>query len=117
MLWIAALTLNRRLTEAYPAWNLVNDTRQLSDDPRANPTLYNWNVVWVKTCDGGSWTGNREQPEMVDGTPLYYRGRRILDAMIDDLIPRGILNATVSRQGQAEFEPDMISRRNRSFLC
>lgn len=91
----AALTLNRQLTEAYPAWHMVNGTRQLSDDPLTNPTLYNWNIVWVKTCDGGSWTGNRQEPDVVEGTALYYRGRKILDAMVDDLIPRGILNATV----------------------
>ena len=58
------------------------------------PGRYNWNVVWVKTCDGSSWTGNQPEPQLVDGVPLYYRGRAILDAVLDDLMDRGIKNAT-----------------------
>lgn len=31
----------------------------LSDDPDVNPDFYNWNVVFVIYCDGGSFAGNR----------------------------------------------------------
>ena len=58
----------------------------MSNDPSINPSLYNWNVVFVKTCDGGSWTGNRSDPVDVGGTTLYYRGRAILDAVVDALL-------------------------------
>ena len=30
----------------------------LSDSPLANPDFYNWNMVFVKYCDGASFTGN-----------------------------------------------------------
>ena len=54
---------------------------------------------------------------MIDGTPLYYRGRRILDAMVDDLIPRGILNATVSRQGVCLFSGCWCGLAEGCLIC
>ena len=39
-------TLSRRGAEDYPPYgHLVNNSRQLSDDPLVNPTMWNWNVV------------------------------------------------------------------------
>ena len=48
----------------------------------------------MKTCDGGSWTGSQSAKRSVGGTPLHYRGRAILDAIVDELLGRGIANAT-----------------------
>lgn len=31
----------------------------LSDDPAVNPDFYDWNIVYVIYCDGGSFGGNR----------------------------------------------------------
>ena len=33
-------------------------------------------------CDGASFTGNRTDSVTVDGKPLYFRGRRIMDAIL-----------------------------------
>lgn len=41
-------------------------------------------------CDGGSFAGYVAEPQMVNGTALYYRGRAILDAAIDALLAAGL---------------------------
>ena len=46
-------------------------------------------VVYAKYCDGSSLTGDRADPVMVGGNAsqvIYYRGRRVLDALLDDLL-------------------------------
>jgi len=40
----------------------------------------------VHYCDGASFTGDREAPVSVEGTPVFYRGRRIRDAAIAFLL-------------------------------
>ena len=30
----------------------------LSSNPEVNPDFYNWNVVFIKYCDGASFAGN-----------------------------------------------------------
>lgn len=49
-------------------------------------------VVYSKYCDGGSMTG--DATDSFNGTTLYYRGRRLLDALIGNLISRGIDRAS-----------------------
>jgi hypothetical protein len=50
--------------------------------------MHNWNHVWIKYCDGNSFTGNNATTSdaPADGkkpaTTLYYRGSLILDATI-----------------------------------
>lgn len=44
-----------------------------------------WNFVWLAYCDGSSQTSNRDDPVMVNGTPLYMRGRALLDAHLYEL--------------------------------
>ena len=45
-------------------------------------------IVYVKYCDGGSFTGNADAPVTFPGSTkkIYYRGRRILDALFDELL-------------------------------
>ena len=62
----------------------------LSNQARYNPDFYNWTSVFVRYCDGGSFTGDRAKPLKVDKKRLYFRGRRILDAVLHELIRRGI---------------------------
>lgn len=50
-----------------------------------NPTFCNWNLVYIKYCDGNSFSGNRDDPVVVNGKPLYFRGRRIIDAVLADI--------------------------------
>mmetsp|Transcript_140578 Transcript_140578/g.356904 ORF Transcript_140578/g.356904 Transcript_140578/m.356904 type:complete len:490 (+) Transcript_140578:60-1529(+) len=63
----------------------------LSDNCTENPTFCNFNFVFVKYCDGTSYSGNREDPIVyMDSsgmqTKLWFRGRRILNAVLDTLI-------------------------------
>jgi hypothetical protein len=41
-------------------------------------------------CDGASFAGYREQPVNVSGTPIFFRGRTILDATLDALFALGM---------------------------
>lgn len=55
----------------------------------ANPDFYNWNRVKVKYCDQSSFTGDSMDPK----TGLFFRGERIWQAVIDELLARGMKNA------------------------
>ena len=52
-----------------------------------------YTVVYGMYCDGGSWTGN-STPKQVGGKTIYYRGRPLLDALLDDLLGKGLSGAT-----------------------
>uniref|UniRef100_M1BVB3 Pectin acetylesterase n=1 Tax=Solanum tuberosum TaxID=4113 RepID=M1BVB3_SOLTU len=53
--------------------------------------FYNWNRVWVNYCDGSSFTGDVEDVD--PGNKLYFRGARILKAVLQDLSLKGLQNA------------------------
>ena len=57
----------------------------LSDDCAINPGFCNANVVYVWYCDGTSMLSEREAPVVVAGQTLYYRGRRIIDSVLETL--------------------------------
>jgi len=66
-----------------------------SEDPNVNPQMWNWNAVYLKYCDGGSFSGNNETVTTYNGHNLYFRGFRILQAMLADLLSsRGLSKAT-----------------------
>ena len=50
-------------------------------------------IVYAKYCDGGSWSGGNSSVTYVEGTPIYYRGRLLLDSLFDDLKTRGLATA------------------------
>ncbi|KAD5961247.1 hypothetical protein E3N88_12720 [Mikania micrantha] len=60
----------------------------LSNNASCNPDFYNWNRVKLRYCDGGSFVGDA----MFDnGTlVLYFRGQRIWQSIIEDLLPKGL---------------------------
>jgi hypothetical protein len=58
----------------------------LDSDPAINPDFATWNRVILMYCDGASFSGDRDDPVVVDGTPLYFRGHRVLDALLDELL-------------------------------
>lgn len=61
----------------------------LSDDPVVNPLFSEWNKIWVP-ISGTSFTGDRDSLQ-----PYPVRGRRIQEAVIDDLLARhGMAAAT-----------------------
>lgn len=58
----------------------------LSDKADENPDFFNWNRVKVRYCDGASFTGegyNRQGG-------LYFRGQRIYEVAMEDLISKGM---------------------------
>ncbi|MFS7923256.1 putative pectinacetylesterase/NOTUM [Helianthus anomalus] len=54
--------------------------------------FYNWNRIKVRYCDGASFTGDVE--EVDPKTNLHFRGARIFRAVIEDLLAKGMKNAT-----------------------
>mmetsp|Transcript_25331 Transcript_25331/g.46385 ORF Transcript_25331/g.46385 Transcript_25331/m.46385 type:complete len:440 (+) Transcript_25331:68-1387(+) len=70
-----------------------------SDDCSVNPTLCNAHHVILMYCDGDSFSGNRDEPVKVIGPggvakELYFRGKRILDAILDTLlVSKGLSDA------------------------
>jgi len=67
-----------------------------SRDPATTLTWHDWNMVFMRYCDGNSFTGAVSDP-YVDGDkpPLYFRGVNNVDAMIRTLLERhGMREAT-----------------------
>jgi len=65
-----------------------------STDPASNPLMYNWNSVYLKYCDGGSFSGNNMTVTVYNGKDLHFRGHLNLEAMFDDLFNvRGLKSA------------------------
>jgi len=60
-------------------------TGPLDTDAKLNPAFANFHHVVLWYCDGGSFSGNADQPQIVNGSKVWYRGRRVLDAMLDFL--------------------------------
>merc|ERR1740121_2855490 len=66
-----------------------------SMDQKVNPLMYNWNSVFIRYCDGASVSGDKVTPTVVGNSTLFFRGRAILDAEIEDLLyQRGMKEAT-----------------------
>ena len=66
----------------------------LSQDPSVNPMLHNWNVAYLKYCDGGSFTGDNSTVTFYNSTKMYFRGHRILRAMQAFLLQHGLQTST-----------------------
>ncbi|CAA0831888.1 Pectin acetylesterase 8 [Striga hermonthica] len=63
----------------------------MSSNQSTNPDFYNWNVVYLRYCDGSSFTGDVEAVD--PGTNLHYRGSRIFSAIVEELLTKGLQNA------------------------
>ncbi|KAL6613716.1 hypothetical protein ACP70R_035986 [Stipagrostis hirtigluma subsp. patula] len=61
----------------------------LSNDQLTNPDFYNWNRVYVRYCDGASYSGDSLY-EDESGNKLFFRGQRIWEAIIDELKEKGL---------------------------
>ena len=65
-----------------------------SSDPAVNPDFHNFTKAYVRYCDGGSFSGNVDLPVKASPTQnIYYRGHRILDAVIDNMLAAGLASA------------------------
>ena len=67
----------------------------LDSKPDSNPTFHGWNHVLLAYCDGASFSGDAESglswPDPGDPSrnmTLYFRGRRVLRALVQTLISR-----------------------------
>ena len=69
----------------WPATRPV-DRPLFSADPRVNPDFHDWNIVNVGYCDGASFSGDRDEPVIVDQRKLYFRGSRILHQLFRHLV-------------------------------
>lgn len=71
----------------------------LSNSPLKNPDFYNWNRVKVRYCDGGSFSGHVDAPLELEldkvnlSTKVYFRGQKVWQAVLDELLSRGLKNA------------------------
>jgi len=59
-----------------------------SNKATENPLMYNWNMVYLQYCDGGSFAGDNEIPAVVSGQNVYFRGFRNLVAYLEDLVTK-----------------------------
>eukprot|EP00038_Savillea_parva_P009105 m.181293 g.181293 ORF g.181293 m.181293 type:complete len:413 (-) comp15219_c0_seq1:237-1475(-) len=59
-----------------------------SDDAAVNPLMASWNHVVLWYCDGASFSGDKTEPYYYAKTnqTLYFRGKRVMDAMIETLM-------------------------------
>lgn len=57
-----------------------------SDDCNVDPTFCHFNKVRLVYCDGTSFSGNNPDPVVVDGTSLYFRGKLIMDQIMETLL-------------------------------
>jgi len=66
----------------------------LSDNQTENPDFYNWNVAYIKYCDGASFTGNVANPVDWKGSTIYFRGLKVLQANLAALLHAGMNSAS-----------------------
>jgi hypothetical protein len=66
-----------------------------SNDPAVNPLMYNWNIIYFKYCDGGSFSGSNSSSTTYQGATLHWRGKHILNGGITDMfLNRGLDKAS-----------------------
>ncbi|XP_051129365.1 pectin acetylesterase 8-like [Andrographis paniculata] len=63
----------------------------LSNKATKNPDFHNWNRIQVNYCDGGSYTGDVEEVDPF--TNLHFRGSRIFDAVVEEFLGLGMVDA------------------------
>ncbi len=54
-----------------------------------NPDFAQWSAIYMPYCDGASFSGDATDPVVVNGTKIYFRGHRILQAMIANMSSKG----------------------------
>ncbi|EGD72141.1 hypothetical protein PTSG_00161 [Salpingoeca rosetta] len=105
-------------SKSWPATSSIDGI--MSSDCNVNPDFCNWNRVHIgygrteysvhpnlkhistysgckkapSYCDGNSFSGNRDEPIVVNGDKVYFRGHRIVDAVLKSLMAKGLSSAT-----------------------
>ncbi|XP_071795905.1 uncharacterized protein [Asterias amurensis] len=82
---------------SYGSSRMLNASKEfngvLSANFTVNPEFYDWNVAVINYCDGASFSGNRDLPFEVGNKTIYFRGIRVLDAVITHLLSAGMAQA------------------------
>eukprot|EP00729_Bicosta_minor_P014737 gene14737-17303_t len=65
-----------------------------STDPTQNPLMYNWNKVHMNYCDGASFSGNNDTVQIYQNVSLHWRGSRIRENIVADLMGKGLSDAS-----------------------
>eukprot|EP01087_Luapelamoeba_hula_P002282 TRINITY_DN1197_c1_g1_i3.p1 TRINITY_DN1197_c1_g1~~TRINITY_DN1197_c1_g1_i3.p1 ORF type:complete len:440 (+),score=57.45 TRINITY_DN1197_c1_g1_i3:168-1487(+) len=85
-------------SQRYQATMPFNALDQLTSDETVNPMMYNWNRVYIKYCDGASYSGNaqyRYQDNIAQLTSdIHMKGFPILTAVKNSLVQKGFKNAS-----------------------
>lgn len=79
-------------SEDKPTADLSTGGGYFNRDAEANPFFHNFTMIYLRYCDGGSFSGMKKEPQQgvcgSDGVDkLFYQGGGILDAAIDTLAP------------------------------
>ena len=78
----------------------------LDGNAAVNPTFAGFHRVNLAYCDGSSFTGDRAEPVVTaSGEKLYFRGKRVLALLLDELLAAGLRHAhrvlLVGQHGQS----------------
>ena len=78
----------------------------LDGNAAVNPTFAGFHRVNLAYCDGSSFTGDRAEPVVTaSGEKLYFRGKRVLALLLDELLAAGLRHARrlllVAQHGQS----------------
>jgi hypothetical protein len=74
-------------SSSYPSCQIPNKNNwapYLSNSQEENPNLFDYNTVFVRYCDGGSYAGDSDVE--FEGKTLHFRGKNIREAIINDLL-------------------------------
>ncbi|CAB4000971.1 pectin acetylesterase 11-like [Paramuricea clavata] len=75
-------------------YTVFSENGLYSNDPQINPDFHNWNMVFIIYCDGSSFTGMRQNPVYFMAESVHFRGKAILEAIIQDLLSKGVRSAS-----------------------
>ena len=75
-------------------WGPTYTDKYESSQIFADPAFADYTAIYAMYCDGGSWTGNAAAAVKVGSALIHYRGRPLLDALIDYALASGLSTAT-----------------------
>ena len=60
----------------------------LSKSSNLNYPFSTYNLVYIKYCDGNTFAGDRDGPVYVNNRPLYFRGKKIKERVLESLVEK-----------------------------
>ena len=87
---------NLGTSKAYPPTMGDGGGGLISPNPATN-YFSTYNLVYMKYCDGNSFSGDLAAPVLVNGTLLYFRGKAIREAVLANVLATNPAIANASR--------------------